>query len=379
MQFVNFLIKPASSLCNMRCRYCFYEDEAANRTMASMGVMSRDTARLLIREALAAVDFNGRISFAFQGGEPTVAGLDFFRFFVEETRRQNTRHIPIDWSIQTNGLAVDDQWAEFFAQNRFLVGVSLDGDKALHDEFRVDAAGRGTWTRVHAAVQRLQKAGAELNLLCVVTKRCAKSAVRVYHALQKTGVRYLQFIPCLDPLGMERGGMPYSLLPEDYGAFLCALFDEWYRDWAAGRYTSVRLFDDYVHLAMGLPAGTCATSGSCGAYAVVEADGSVYPCDFFALDAWKLGNIHETPLPQLMDSRREKQFLEEGLQHPDPCAACRWQALCFGGCKRDWTQDAAGVRQNYYCPAFQMFFAHAEPRLRQIAAAERQAGAGRGD
>ena len=98
----------------MRCRYCFYEDEAANRTMASMGVMSRDTARLLIREALAAVDFNGRISFAFQGGEPTVAGLDFFRFFVEETRRQNTRHIPIDWSIQTNGLAVDDQWAEFF-------------------------------------------------------------------------------------------------------------------------------------------------------------------------------------------------------------------------------------------------------------------------
>ena len=164
---------------------------------------------------------------------------------MEETRRQNTRHIPIDWSIQTNGLDVDDQWAEFFAQNRFLVGVSLDGDKALHDEFRVDAAGRGTWTRVHAAVQRLQKAGAELNLLCVVTKRCAKSAVRVYHALQKTGVRYLQFIPCLDPLGMERGGMPYSLLPEDYGAFLCALFDEWYRDWAAGRYTSVRLFDEH--------------------------------------------------------------------------------------------------------------------------------------
>lgn len=122
MQFVNFLIKPASSLCNMRCRYCFYEDEAANRTMASMGVMSRDTARLLIREALAAVDFNGRISFAFQGGEPTVAGLDFFRFFVEETRRQNTRHIPIDWSIQTNGLAVDDQWAEFLPKTGFWWG-----------------------------------------------------------------------------------------------------------------------------------------------------------------------------------------------------------------------------------------------------------------
>ena len=370
MQFVNFLIKPASSLCNMRCRYCFYEDEAANRTMASMGVMSRDTARLLIREALAAVDFNGRISFAFQGGEPAVAGLDFFRFFVEETRRQNTRHIPIDWSIQTNGLAVDDQWAEFFAQNRFLVGVSLDGDKALHDEFRVDAAGRGTWTRVHAAVQRLQKAGAELNLLCVVTKRCAKSAVRVYHALQKTGVRYLQFIPCLDPLGMERGGMPYSLLPEDYGAFLCALFDEWYRDWAAGRYTSVRLFDDYVHLAMGMPAGTCATSGSCGASFVIEADGSVYPCDFYVLDGWKLGALGETPLAAMGQGPLARQFLQEGLEHPAPCAACPWQDLCFGGCKRDWTADADGRKQNYYCPAFRRFFDHAAPRLAQIARAE---------
>ena len=334
MQFVNFLIKPASSLCNMRCRYCFYEDEAANRTMASMGVMSRDTARLLIREALAAVDFNGRISFAFQGGEPTVAGLDFFRFFVEETRRQNTRHIPIDWSIQTNGLAVDDQWAEFFAQNRFLVGVSLDGDKALHDEFRVDAAGRGTWTRVHAAVQRLQKAGAELNLLCVVTKRCAKSAVRVYHALQKTGVRYLQFIPCLDPLGMERGGMPYSLLPEDYGAFLCALFDEWYRDWAAGRYTSVRLFDDYVHLAMGMPAGTCATSGSCGAYFVIEADGSVYPCDFYALDRYLCGNVNKDGIEQTFLSDGMRAFAADFPPEGPLCAGCGVYAFCGGGCRR---------------------------------------------
>ena len=287
MQFVNFLIKPASSLCNMRCRYCFYEDEASNRTQASMGVMTQETADLLIREAIDAVDFNGRLNFAFQGGEPTVAGLDFFRHFVAEVSVRNTRHIPVSYSIQTNGLALNEEWAAFLAQNRFLVGVSLDGDKALHDEFRIDAAGKGTWTRVRQNITMLQRAGVELNLLCVVTKRCAKSAVRVYHALQKTGVEFLQFIPCLDPLGMPRGCMPYSLLPEDYGTFLCALFDEWYRDWSTGHYTSVRLFDDYVHLAMGLPAGTCSTSGSCGAYFVVEADGSVYPCDFYVLDDWE--------------------------------------------------------------------------------------------
>lgn len=375
MQYVNFLVKPASSLCNMRCRYCFYEDEAANRAQASMGVMSAQTAELLLRQALETVDFNGQISFAFQGGEPTVAGLGFFQNFVETVRRLNTRRIPVSYSIQTNGLALDGDWAEFLARNRFLVGLSLDGDKAIHDEFRVDAAGKGTWARVQKNLALLQKAGVECNLLCVVTRRCAKSAVRVYHALQKTGIRYLQFIPCLDPLGEPRGQRPWSLTPEDYGAFLCALFDEWYRDWEAGRYTSVRLFDDYVHLAMGLPAGTCATSGSCGAYFVVEADGGVYPCDFYALDQWKLGDLHETPLAAMGKSERAKRFLADGLEHSAPCAACRWQSLCFGGCKRDWTTDPEGKTQNYYCPSFQRFFAHAEPRLRRIADAERRVAA----
>ena len=373
MQFVNFLIKPASSLCNMRCRYCFYEDEAANRTQASMGVMTRETADLLIGEALDAVDFNGRLSFAFQGGEPTVAGLDFFRHFVEEVTRRNTRHIPVNYSIQTNGLALDEEWAEFLAKNRFLVGISMDGDKALHDEFRIDAAGKGTWTRVRQNVTMLQRAEVDLNLLCVVTKRCAKSAVRVYHALQKTGVNFLQFIPCLDPLEMPRGSMPYSLLPEDYGTFLCALFDEWYRDWSSGHYTSVRLFDDYVHLAMGLPAGTCATSGSCGAYFVVEADGSVYPCDFYVLDEWKLGHLGDQPLPALAQSDRAVQFLQDGLNHPTACASCQWRQLCFGGCKRDWCDDPAGGKRNYYCSSFQRFFAHAAPRLYQVAQAELRA------
>lgn len=370
---VNLLVKPASSLCNMRCRYCFYEDEAANRTEASLGVMSRDTAALLIRQALDAAGWDGSVSFAFQGGEPTVAGLDFFRDFTAMVEAQNTARLPVAYALQTNGLALDAEWAEFLARHRFLTGISVDGDKDLHDAFRIDAAGKGTWTRVQKNLRLLQKAGVECNLLCVVTRRCAKSAVRTYHALQKTGVRYLQFIPCLDPLGEPRGRRPWSLTPEDYGAFLCSLFDEWYRDWAAGRYTSVRLFDDYVHLAMGLPAGTCATSGSCGAYAVVEGDGSVYPCDFFALDEWKLGNIHQTPLAALSAGRREQEFLQEGLDHPAPCAACRWQALCQGGCKRDWTTGAQGGRQNYYCAAFQKFFAHAEPRLRQIAAAEQRA------
>lgn len=370
MPNVSLLVKPASSLCNMRCRYCFYEDEAANRSQASMGLMTRDTAVRMVQQALEAAGPSGRLTIAFQGGEPTVAGLGFFRDFVEDLARYNTARIPVSYALQTNGLALDEDWAAFLARHRFLVGVSVDGDKALHDEFRVDAAGKGTWNRVQKNLAMLQRAGVACNLLCVVTRRCAKSAVRVYHALQKTGVRYLQFIPCLDPLGEPRGQRPWSLTPQDYGQFLCALFDEWYRDWETGNYTSVRLFEDYVHMAMGLPPSTCASGGQCGAYYVVEADGSVYPCDFYVLDEWKLGSLWETPLAELGRSPRAEDFLREGLERPAVCADCRWQSLCRGGCKRDRTTDAAGERQNYYCPAFRQFFAHAEDRLRRIAAAE---------
>ena len=370
MPIINLLVKPASSLCNMRCRYCFYEDEAANRAQASLGIMTGDTARRMIGQALEAAGPDGRLQVAFQGGEPTLAGLAFFRDFVAETRRQNRNGLPVSYAIQPNALALDEDWAAFLAKNHFLVGVSLDGDKALHDEFRVDAAGKGTWTRVQRNLALLQRAGVDCNLLCVVTKRCAKSAGRIYRALQKTGVRYLQFIPCLDPIGEERGGRPWSLTPEDYGRFLCVLFDAWYRDWKAGRYTSIRLFEDYVHLAMGLPPSTCATGGRCGSYSVVEGDGSVYPCDFFALDAWKLGNLWETSLAELGGCDRALDFLREGMSRPPECADCRWRRWCFGGCRRDWVTDGQGNTRNYYCAAFRQFFACAETRLMEIAAAE---------
>lgn len=209
MSRLNLLIKPASSLCNMRCRYCFYEDEAANRTQASMGIMTLQTAELLIRQAFDAAGEQGDISIAFQGGgKPTLAGLAFFESFVEFVRRYNRKQLPVTYAIQTNGYAVDEKWAAFLAKNRFLVGISVDGDKALHDEFRIDTAGKGTWMRTQKSLRLLQTAGVACNLLCVVTKRCAKSAIRTYHALQKTGVGYLQFIPCLDPLGEERGRRP---------------------------------------------------------------------------------------------------------------------------------------------------------------------------
>lgn len=370
MNNLNFLIKPASGLCNMRCRYCFYEDEAANRSEANAGRMTEATADRLIEDAFAALDERGMVTFAFQGGEPTLAGLDYFRHFVAKAAQCNTKRVQVNYAIQTNGLALNEEWADFFAAHRFLVGVSVDGTKAIHEELRPDAAGKSTWNRVTKNLALLQKKRVDTNILCVVTRLCAKSPVKVYHALQKLGGQYLQFIPCLDPLGGERGSMEYSLTPELYASFLCGLFDAWYLDWKNGRYTSIRLFDDYVHLAMGMPAGTCATSGSCGAYLVVEGDGTLYPCDFYCLDDWKLGKVGEQPLEAFLHGEREQEFLAQGERHPEECAMCACRGLCFGGCKRDWYTDETGTH-NYFCPAFLRFFAHAGIRLAEIARAER--------
>ncbi len=372
MKQIHFLIKPASSLCNLRCRYCFYADVAENRAVANLGIMSAETAETLIRSAFDAAEPQSQVSFAFQGGEPTMAGLDYFRSFVALVDKYRPSRAEIHYSIQTNGLAIDDAWADFFRAHNFLVGVSVDGDKSLHNLNRVDPKGDGTYDRVAKTVALLQSRGVEVNLLCVVTGSCARHPRKVYTALKALGVRYLQFIPCLDPLEEKRGGRAFSLKPKDYGSFLCGLFDAWYQDWERGQYVSVRLFDDYVHLAMGLPAGTCATSGSCGSYFVAEGDGSLYPCDFYVLDEWNLGKVGETSLEALAGGDKVKAFLAGGEQKPHACQSCSWFHLCNGGCKRDWHQED-GVLNNYYCAAFQRFFDYAGDRLAHIARLETEA------
>jgi len=370
---VSLLIKPASSLCNLRCKYCFYADVAANRALKNYGVMSPETEERLIRAALEEAGDGGSVGFAFQGGEPTLAGLDYFRTFVALVRRISGGNVSVSYSIQTNGMVIDDEWAAFFKENNFLVGLSIDGGLDSHDRNRVDAEGKGTWKRATKTLRCLQAHDVDTNLLCVVSRGISRSPLGVYKALKKLGAQYLQFIPCLDPLEAERGSYPFSLLPEDYGKFLCTLFDAWYDDWKAGHYVSVRLFDDYVHLLLGLPAGTCATTGRCGTCFISEGDGGLYPCDFFVLDEWRLGSVNDgRTLGQIASCERERRFLSESAAKPEECASCRWRSLCNGGCKRDWYR-ADGKNHNYYCPAFRTFFAYAEERLMQIAAAERSA------
>lgn len=227
MKHNTFLVKPASSLCNLRCRYCFYDDVSNSRACKNMGLLSHEMAGELVEKAFAATEEGGSVHFLFQGGEPTLAGLDFFRFFLE-TERSMQRNISVFHSIQTNGICLDEEWASFFKANSFLVGLSLDGTQENHDLYRLDAAGQGTWDKVTHALALLDAYRVETNLLCVVTGQLARKPQRAFKSLCELGQHNLQFIPCLDPLDTI-GGQAYSLTPELYGRFLCGIFDVWYQ------------------------------------------------------------------------------------------------------------------------------------------------------
>lgn len=369
MKIVSLLIKPVSGACNLRCRYCFYRELESHGGVPG-GRMTESTLENLVRGAFESAE--DAVCFAFQGGEPMLAGLDFFKRFAELEQTYRRPEVFVERTIQTNGTCITPEWAEFFRQHDFLVGVSVDGTRALHDLSRVDDAGAGSFDAVRRGVQALETAGVEHNALCVVTGALARHGQQAYEGLKKLGFSYIQFIPCLDELGQTRGENPWSLTPKRYAQFLKTTFDLWFRDYASGHYVSVRQFDDYVHLLAGRRASACAATGQCGQYFVVEADGSCYPCDFFVLPDTKTGNVNESPLSAIASGARQREFEAAGAARPDACAACDFSVPCgAGGCRRDFVMDGAGVR-NYFCPAYREFFAYALPRLEQIAAMERR-------
>ncbi len=352
MQTVSLLIKPVSGQCNLRCRYCFYHELASHGGVPG-GRMTAQTAALLIRRAFEAAERS--VCFAFQGGEPMLAGLDYYRSFVETVQRHCPPGVAVEYTIQTNGTGIDDAWAAFFRAHGFLVGLSLDGTRALHDANRVDAAGRGSFDAARRGLALLQKHGVPVNALCVVTSALARHPQQVYESLKKLGFSYLQFIPCLDALGAPRGENPYSLTPARYGTFLKRLFELWYRDWAAGRYVSIRQFDDCVHLLAGERASSCAAEGCCGRYLVVEADGSLYPCDFYVLPETRLGDLTTCSLAQALGCAAQAAFIRAGSRRPDACAACPYAVACgSGGCRRNFTA-ADGAVHSDFCPDYRDF------------------------
>ena len=363
MKYLSFLIKPASSICNLRCRYCFYEDESEKRAIKSMGIMTEQTAEKIILKAFEEIEPGGSISFMFQGGEPTLAGLDFYKRFLSLEKIYGRPDVHVSHAIQTNAMTITREWAEFFQKYNFLVGISLDGIQLIHDQNRVDVSGKGTWHHVISSLKLLEEYQLDINILCVVTAQTVDHTEAVWKTLSGLENHPLQFIPCLDPIESPRGNCQYSLTPKLYKDFLVRLFDCWYSDWKEGTYTSVRLFDDYLRILMGSSPSCCAASGTCGHYLVVEGDGSLYPCDFYVLDQWYMGNIHNCTIQEALNSTPSKKFVADGRKRPESCKKCKYLQICRGGCKRDWTD----AHSNYYCSAYREFFDYALLKLQSIA------------
>lgn len=361
---LNIMLKPASGLCNLRCKYCFYADETGKREVESYGIMSLATLKNVLTKALAQT--GSCCTIAFQGGEPTLAGLDFFKAAVEIAKTENRNHCRIQFALQTNGTLLDEDWCRFFAENHFLVGISLDGTRELHDQNRVDAQGNGTYKRVVSAIHLLEEHHVDFNILTVLTGGVCWSFRKVYQHYDRNGWDYQQFIPCLDPIGEARGGYPWSLTPERYGQYLKTAFDCWYADAMAGKKKYHRYFDNLLLMMSGQPPEACGMGGRCGMQYVVEADGSVYPCDFYMLDEYRLGNLNEVDFAALDEQRKHLGFIEEST-HPAPeCRSCQWKYLCRGGCRRDRDYFEQGLGKNYYCQAYREFFPYAYPRLQQL-------------
>ena len=366
MPALSVLIKPASGNCNMRCRYCFYADEQEHREVFSHGIMSKDTMHKIIDRVLEYGEHTCTI--AVQGGEPTLAGLDFYEDMAEYIdAAPNPRRIRFQYAIQTNGYNIDENWARFWARNHYLVGVSVDGPKELHDRYRRDAAGKGTFNRVMSGIRVLEKYHVEYNILTVVTAATARNGQKLYNFFKKNHIHYQQYIECLDPIEEIPGGQEYSLTPEKYEEFLKSMFDAWYLDAMSGNITYNRYFQNLMLILNGQPPESCSMRGICGIQWVIEADGSVYPCDFYALDQWLLGNVWESDFEKMEQRREELGFVRWSQQVHEDCKTCQWFGLCRGGCRRNREPVTChSTGRNYFCSAYKGFFEYAYPRLVQV-------------
>lgn len=357
------LIKPASGRCNLRCQYCFYEDEITRREVSDYGMMTVETLEVVIQKTLSYS--TKRCSFLFQGGEPTLVGLSFYEKVIEFQKQYNIHHLEITNSIQTNGTLLDERWVQFFRDHQFLVGLSLDGNEKTHNYYRNKKDGTGSFKEVMRAAQLLKQYEVPFNILTVVTDQLALNIKEVYQFYRSQHFQYLQFIPCLDLLAT---GKRY-LEVECYGQFLNHLFDLWLEDIHDQRVVSIRYFDDLINILCQQFPTTCGMLGRCGNHYAIEANGNVYPCDFYVIDEYELGNIKNLQWGELEQSRVKGGFNDSILIKPKECLSCQWYRLCYGGCRREREPILDEILSlNQYCQAYQQFLSRAYPTLKQLAA-----------
>jgi len=381
------LAKPIGPICNLDCKYCFYLEKELLYPQPDHHIdkwaMSDRVLESYVRQYIEAHD-TPVVNFAWQGGEPTLLGVNFFRRVVElEKRYANGKQIAN--AFQTNGVLLNDAWAEFFLEYQFLIGISIDGPRELHDAYRVDKGGQPTFDRVMRGIETLQRNKVDFNTLTTVHRANADSPLEVYRFLRDNGSGYMQFIPIVERIAHQvtEDGLrlvspdfagpakvaPWSVEPRQFGRFLCAIFDEWVRR-DVGR-TFVQLFDISLELWTGMEASLCIFRKTCGAALAIEHSGDLYSCDHFVYPENRLGNIMESPLASLVASAQQQHFGEaKESTLPRYCRECDVRFACNGECPkhRFLTTPDGEPGLNYLCAGYKMFFHHIDPYMRFMAA-----------
>lgn len=370
------MLKPAGAHCNLACKYCYYLEKNKLYPTAQRHLMSDEMLEQFTREYIEAQTMN-QVLFTWHGGEPLLRSIDFYRKALS-LQQKYTGGRRIDNVIQTNGTLLTDEWCEFFAQNHWLVGISIDGPQPDHDHYRLTAAGKPSWKKVMQGIKLLKKHGVEWNAMAVVNAYNANHPLEFYRFFKENGCQFLQFTPIVERLTRHEDGRTLasladkdeislseaSVAPEQWGYFLCAIFDEWVRKDVGKIF--VEIFDCTLANWMGISPGICAYSKECGHAGVMEHNGDVYSCDHFVFPEYKLGNIRDHSLIDMLYGEQQQEFSR--LKHsslPRQCKECDMEFACHGECpKNRFMKDKYGDSGlNYLCPGYYHYYQHVAPYM----------------
>lgn len=372
-QAFNIMIKPVGSLCNLRCRYCYYLDKA-DIYGGKEPRMTYEMLETFIREYIAANDVP-EVLFNWHGGEPLLMGLDFYRKAIQLQKKYASGK-RIRNALQTNATLVTAEWAAFFRENGFLIGVSLDGPKDVHDCYRAGKGGGSTSERVVKGIAELYKAGVDYNIMATVNRKSEGRGLEIYQFLKGAGTRFIQFMPVLEHVKGgrivspdEEGSQiaPWSVSAEGFGRFLCDIFDYWVRHDVGSVF--INQFDSTLAMWCGEQPGTCTFAQTCGGNSVIEHNGDLYPCDHFVYEDYRIGNVLETDLRTLMASEKQIRFgIDKRNGLPKKCVTCRWYFACHGECPKHRFNrtDSGEPGLNALCDGYNMFFSHVAPYMERM-------------
>ncbi len=370
------MLKPVGASCNLRCKYCYYLEKANLYKHTPTRVLSEEMLEQFTKEYIEAQTMS-QVLFTWHGGETLMRPLSFFRKAVE-LQKKYAGGRRIDNTIQTNGTLLTDEWCEFLHENNWLVGVSIDGPQEFHDEYRRTATGAPSWVKVMRGIQLLNKHNVEWNAMAVVNDFNADYPLDFYHFFKDNGCQYIQITPIVERIVNHEDGRhlatltdsdeaplaDFSVTPEQWGSFLCAIFDEWVRHDVGQTY--VELFDCILANWVGETPGICVYAKECGHAGVMEFNGDVYSCDHFVFPEYWLGNIREKSIAEMLYGKQQQQFSKLKSQSlPKECCECKWLFACNGECpKNRFIKDRYGnPGKNYLCQGYRMFFEHVAPYM----------------